>query len=532
MKQMKRIFMLAGMMILTLALMLGAVMTQAQDETVLVIGHAESTDSLDPANGFTQTTSIVNRVTYDTLVTFPDEDASSIEPMLAESWEISEDGTVYTFSLREDVTFHDGSDFSADDVVFSIQRLQNVNGNPSFLADGIEAVEAIDENTVAFTLPAPRPSFLAELTNYAFSISSKALVEANGGTDAENAAEVDTAEAFLNSLSVGTGPYILELWDPQVRTELVKNPNYWGEEPYFDRVIIINIPEAATQAIALEAGDIDVATDLTQEQVAEFEDNEAIQIVRSAAQQVHFILMNEDPEIGGPFSDPLVQQAVRLGLDYEGYQELWGGVIPGSNMSAILPGAYSSLNGNIIERDVERARELLAEAGYPDGLEATLSYPDFTFQGVNMNTNAQKIQADLAEIGIDITLDVGELQVSLEQYRNGEQGFAYWFWGPDILDSADFLSFLPGGKVAEERLNWMAENADPELLALIEAASTETDPDTRLELFGQLQDYNQQSGPFAPFNQPAIQFAVKSDIENFIYHPQWLIDVSIMSRAE
>ncbi|MGB1286609.1 MAG: ABC transporter substrate-binding protein [Aggregatilineales bacterium] len=524
--------MMKKLLILSLLVLLVGSMGLAQDEKVLVIGHAESTDSLDPANGFTQTTGVINRVTYDTLVTFPDDNAASIEPMLAESWEISEDGTEYTFSLREDIIFHDGSPMTASDVVFSINRLKNLNGNPSFLADGIDSVEAMDDYTVVFTLPSNRPSFLAEMTNYAFSVSSQALVEANGGTSADDAAEADSAESFLNGLSVGTGPYILDLWEPQQRTELIVNPNFWGDAPYFDRVIIVNIPEAAAQSQALVAGDIDIALDLSAEQVNALEGNDDITLTRNPSQLVHFILMNEDEEIGGPFSDPLVQEAVRLGLDYNGYVDLWGGVVPGTNMSAILPGAYSSEDGTAMVRDVDRAMELLAEAGYPDGLEVTLDYPDFTFQGVNMNTNAQKIQSDLADIGITVTIAPAELQVSLDEYRNGQQGFSYWFWGPDILDSADFLSFLPGGKVAEERLNWNADGADADLLDLIDAARTAVDQDERMALYGELQDYAQCCGPYAPFNQPAVQYAVGSDIENFIWHPQWLLDVSILSRSE
>jgi peptide/nickel transport system substrate-binding protein len=244
----------------------------------------------------------------------------------------------------------------------------------------------------------------------------------------------------------------------------------------------------------------------------------------------HFLLMNQDPEIGGIVSDPTVQQAIRYALDYEGYKELWGGIVPPTNLTAGLAGAYGEEQA--LSRDLDRARELLDEAGYPNGFDITLQYPDFTWQGVNMNTNAQKIQADLAEVGINVTLEPGELQVSLEEYRNGEQGFAYWFWGPDVLDPIDVLSFLPGGKVATERANWMPENTDPELLDLIEQARTETDPDARIEIFQQLQDALQTNSPFAPFNNPAIQTAYLSDIQNYVNHPQWTLDVSILTRAE
>src|SRR5690606_32148382 len=237
------------------------------------------------------------------------------------------------------------------------------------------------------------------------------------------------------------------------------------------------------------------------------------------------------PELGGPVADPLVQLAIRYALDYEGYRELWSGsVTPGTNMAYILAGAFQQ--DRAFTRDLDRARELLAEAGYPDGFDITLSYPDYTAFGVNMNTNAQKIQADLAEVGINVTLNPGELQVSLEEYRNGRQGFGYWFWGPDILDPIDLLSFVPGGKVAAERANWTIDMVDPEIAALIEQAQVESDPDTRLELFEQLQEFMQQEGIFAPFNVPATQRAYRSDLQGFVWHPQWELDVALLSRVE
>ncbi len=123
-------------------------MSLAQDEKVLVIGHAESTDSLDPARGYTQTTGFIFRAIYQTLVTFPDDDVSAIIPMLATEWSVSEDGLTYTFKLRDDVVFSSGNPLTAADVVFSLMRLKNIQGNPAFLAANIASVTAVDDYTV------------------------------------------------------------------------------------------------------------------------------------------------------------------------------------------------------------------------------------------------------------------------------------------------------------------------------------------------------------------------------------------------
>jgi peptide/nickel transport system substrate-binding protein len=513
-----------------LALLLAAGgVAAAQAEQALVIGHAEITEAYDPAHAFNPTSGMVNRVAYDTLVTFPDGDASEILPLLATSWSISEDGLTYTFTLREDVRFTDGSPLTAEDVAFSFMRLKNVKAQPSFLADPIAAIEAVDERTVAITLTAVRPSFLAELANTAFSVTNADAVRAAGGTDAEDAAETDGAQAYLNQTSVGTGPYVLESWSPQDRTVLVRNPDYWGEQPFFDRVVIVNIPEAATQRVALVAGNIDLATDLTPDQVVALEGNGDIAIFRGPGRWTHFLLMNRDPEVGGPMADPLVAQAVRHALDYEGYRDLWAGsVTPGSNMWVGLAGAYGQ--DRAMTRDLERARALMAEAGYADGFEVTMHYADLTWAGVSLSTNAQKIQSDLADIGITVRLLPGEVQVALEGYRNGTQGFGYWFWGPDKLDPVDFLEFLPGGKVAGERARWTPDMIDEATRALIAQAGVETDAEERLAIFAELQDYAQGDSAFAPFNVPAVQTAFRADIEGYVWHPQWGLDIALLSR--
>jgi peptide/nickel transport system substrate-binding protein len=309
---------------------------------------------------------------------------------------------------------------------------------------------------------------------------------------------------------------------------LVRNPKYVGTQPYFDRVIIQNIPEPATQKTSLEAGDVDLALDLTADQIKGLEGNQDIAIARTPANIVHFLLMNQDPAVGGPVSNPKVQLAIRYALDYEGYTALWGGVQPGTNLAVGLAGAFGP--DKAITHDLDKAKSLLTEAGYPDGFEIELKYPNFSFQGVDMNTNAQKIQSDLAEVGIKVTLKPAELQVALEEYRQGKEGFGYWFWGPDKLDPVDLLSFLPGGNVATQRALWTPEKADKELLSLIDKAKVESDNTARLDEYAKLQDYLQQNGPFAPFNQPDIQTAFRANLEGYVWHPQWLLDVALLSR--
>lgn len=523
-----RRFMILLFVFVLVSLSLGAT---AQDEKVLVVGLSEDYNGLDPHRAYEPGGSLIHKSIYDTLVTFPPDSVSEVIPNLAESWEISEDGLVYTFHLRDDVVFSNGDSLTAEDVVFSFYRMKNLKDNPAFLADGIVSVEAADELTVTLTLEDPDPAILAKLVFDAFSVTNAEVVMEQGGTDAEDAAETDTAELWFNDNSAGTGPYMLESYEPTVQTVLARNENYWGEAPYFDRIIIQNMPEAATQKLALEAGDIHIAMDVTADQLPSFEIDDAIEVFSTQSDTLIFLLMNQDPDVGGVMSDPTVQKAVRYALDYEGLRILSGvgTKIPAAMVPIGFAGALDESEG--ITRDVEMAKELLAEAGYPDGFEVDLQYPDFTYIGTEFGVVAQKVQADLAEVGITVNLVPEELQTSLDLYRSGQHGFGLWLWNPDYQDTLDYVEFLPEGVVGN-RANWTDENADPEILDLRDKVKVETDPEVRNELFREIQLYEQESGPYAPLFQPGVHFAYRTELAGFNYNGQWRVDLTLLSFAE
>lgn len=495
------------------------------DEKVLVVGLSEDYHSLDPSRAYEPGGSLIHHSVYDTLVTFPSDSVDEILPNLASDWNISADGLVYTFNLRDDVVFSNGDPLTADDVVFSFNRMKNLKDNPAFLADTIASVEAADDLTVMLTLEHPDPAILAKLIFDAFSVLNADVVREHGGTDAEDAAETDTAEAWLMDHSAGTGPYMVESYEPTVETILVKNPNYWGEDVYFDRIIIQNLPETSTQKLILEAGDIDIAMDVIADQLPSFEQNDAIEVFSTQSDTLIFLLCNQDPVIGGPVSDPLVQRAIRYAVNYEELAFLSGK--GADNPAAMVPigfaGALDPSEG--LSRDIEQAQDLLAEAGYEDGFEINLEYPDFNYIGTEFGIVAQKVQADLADVGITANLVPQEFQVSLDAYRAGEQGFSLWLWNPDYYDTLDYVEFLPGGVVGN-RANWTDENADQEILELRDAVVTETDAAKRAELFREIQLYEQQHGPFVPLFQPGVHFAFDAELQGFAYNGQWRVDLT------
>jgi peptide/nickel transport system substrate-binding protein len=180
------------------------------------------------------------------------------------------------------------------------------------------------------------------------------------------------------------------------------------------------------------------------------------------------------------------------------------------------------------QRDLEGAKALLAEAGY-SGDEIALSYPDFTYSGINMGTFAQKVQADLQEAGMNVTLKPAEVQVALEAYRQGTEPFGLWFWLPDYADSNDYLEFLPG-RLVGLRTGWTDENADQAILDIRDAALVETNTDARVPLFEQMQDYLIESGPYAPVVQPGVQVGLSPAVKGFVYNLQWRVDLAQLSK--
>lgn len=501
----------------------------AAEPATVVVGVTEDSTSLDPARAYETVPGFVHKATYQTLVTFPDDSVTEIVPLLAESWEISDDGLTYTFKIDPDARFGDGSAVTAEDAAFSINRTKNIKGNPSFLAANFATVEATDPATLVITLTEPDPATLAKLVYGAFSVVSQAQVSANGGTAAADADTTDKAEEWLNANSAGSGPYILEKWDRGVETVLVRNPGYWGEAAPTERIIFRNLPEAAAQKTALEAGDIDLAMDLGADQTAGLENNPAIGIFSGLRETVIFLIFNQDEAIGGPVADPRVQKAIRLALDYEGIKALGGdgAETPPSLLPIGFPAAWPA--DRAPTRDLEAAQALLAEAGFADGFTIDLEYPDTTLVGVNFGTFAQKVQADLAEVGITVNLAPAALQPALEKYRNGESPFGLWLWNPDFIDVTDRLSFLPEGKVGL-RAKWTDANAGDEIKALRDQAKVTTDSAARDEVWSQIQTAWFEDSPFAAILQPGLKVAHSSELQGFFQHPMWGVDVALLSK--
>ena len=505
----------------------------ASDPRTLVVGAAFDIKSLDPARGFEQITEMVHKATYDTLVTLADDDISKIVPDLATSWDVSPDARVFTFHLRSGVTFQSsGNPMTSADVVWSLQRAINIRGNPSFLLDGIVSVTAPDPMTVVVTKSDPDPAFIAKGSFGVFGVLDSKTVMAHGGTNAADAATSDTAEQWLNQNSAGTGPFIMTKYTPDTEVDTQKFVGYWNGDAPFDHVIYRNIPTAAAEKLTVQAGDIDIATEVSPDSVADLQSDSRINVVQGAGVDIFFLAMNENPDqTSGTMSNPLVQNAIRYALDYPGINELVGG--PAITPPSILPvgflGAYGPDHG--FKRDLNMAASLLAQAGYPNGFNIDLHYPtNFTGDGISFDVVAQKIQSDLADVNINVTLKPGEINTEIANYRAGSDGLVLWFWEPDYFDSNDYLVFLPEG-ILGKRADWTNANSDATIQQLRDQIKVETDNAKRAQEWQAAQDYLMQNGPWASVIQPGVYIATRSNIGNYVWNPAWRVNPYILSKS-
>src|SRR5262245_33322343 len=214
---------------------------QSRQETLIIVRDIDDYITNDPSRTYEYTSQMLDQSAYDTLVTVEAPDFTKIQPKLASKWEVSKDGTVYTFTLRPGAKFISGNPVTAQDVRFSFRRLKHLKDNPAFFMDPVKDVEVVNDTTVKVTLDAPDASFLAALAAVPCGIIDSKTVMAQGGTDAEDAKEKDKATDWLNNNSAGSGSYKLVSFKQNEEVVLERNPNYWGAKPYFARIIFKHV---------------------------------------------------------------------------------------------------------------------------------------------------------------------------------------------------------------------------------------------------------------------------------------------------
>ena len=480
--------------------------------------------SFDPARAGEIDGMMVNYACYDTLTR---AENGEIKPWVAASWKTEADNKTYIFTLRDDVTFNSGAKLTAEDVVFSFNRLKNVKGSPSFHMDPIESLEAVDATTLKIVLKDVDAGFLARIAMPTFAITEAKVVKENGGTDAEDADKTDTAQAWLDTNSAGSGPYTLTEYVNKQQAVLTANANYWGpDKPKFDKIVLKQIDDVNTQKLLLQKGEVDFAINITAEQAKELKSDSNVTLHFASTLDFFHIVQNRSIE--GPASKPEVWQAVRYALDYEGIRELCGEGTK-TPYSVIPEGMLGAEPVNTAKQDVEKAKQIMADAGLADGFTVDLEYPALTISGIDFALIAQKIQQDLAAIGITLNLKGQEIGLFLDRMRSAKMPTAISMWGPDYPDPQSQMAFLPGGPPAKNYAGWQA-GADPELEKLGADSAKELDVTKRVALLKQIQDKLVNEGPYVVWAQPTRYYGSTTKVSGVKTDPVFMLDLNALTK--
>ncbi len=457
----------------------------------LIWAQGADVTSLDPHQGKETPAVEVTCQIFDTLVVVNPE-TNEIEPQIAESWE-QVDELTYVFKIRQGIKFHDGSDLTAEDVKFSLDRAIN-SAAVSYIVDFIDTVTVDDEYTVTVKTKAPYAPALRNLAIPFAAIVPKAVVEA------------DEAAFILNP--VGSGPYQFVEWKQNDHVTLKAFDDYYAGKPATENLIMKVIPETSQRSIALETGEIDLAYDMAVNDVAKLKDSTELTVYEIPSLTCWYISMNMNKE---PFNNPLVREALSYAIDR---QLIIDTINAGSGQPAdaiIAPGVFGYYSTGVREYDPEKAKELLAEAGYPDGFETSLWVNDNQSR-IEM---CQAIQNMFQQIGVECAVEVLEFGSYISRTTNGEHDMAYFGWTTSSAD-ADYSYYSLEHSTQQGAAGNRSFIADPEVDALIEEARTNSDEATRTELYKELAIKLDEINNNIPVFYSSINVGASQKVEGFV----------------
>lgn len=444
---------------------------------------------------------------------------SKIVPSLAESWDISDDGLEYTFHLRQGVKFHNGNDFTAEDVAYTFHRMLTVEGgvNTEFIdqikgadellageTDTLEGVEVVDDYTIKVTLKEPFAGFLASISSPGVSIYDSEATEAAGDQFGMDPA-----------VTVGTGPFEFSSWSFNNQLVLTRNEDYWKGASGLPGVVIKIIPDTETQSMMFESGELDILDlDYAADSVDRFTETYPDQIVQGPRVGIVYFTMNFNKE---PFQDVRVRKAVQMSIDRQAILDaLYGG--RGQVEQGIFPHGLIGFNPDQeeIKYDPEAAKALLAEAGYADGFDMEIAADSSASDTMTM---ALEIVSDqLAEVGIRAEIKNYDESTWLETRKSGELGSFMSTWSADYNDPDNFIYTFFGN---EEKTRIRSINyPDTEVMEHVAKARTIVNEDERLAEYKALEEkLIHEDAAWVPMFSRLHLFAVSKRVQGFV--PLW-----------
>lgn len=467
--------------------------------TSITIAVGIDADTLDPEGQTTTTVANMQDYMFDSLL-WPDDERSGVQPgqpqftkltpQLATSWTVSGDGLTYTFKLRHDVKFQDGTDFNAEAVKFNVERQLDPavrNPNRYYFADiDLSRIETPDAYTIALHLKQPSPTLLLRLaTGVAHMLSPTAVKK------------IGNDKIPLGPIDAGTGPYRFKEWVHGDHITLVKNPNYWGRKPYFDEVTFRVVPNAGTRETMLRAGDIQMAFEPPAPDVPALRKDPGLKVVQGASDRDVFIGFNNQ---WGPFKDVKVRQALNYAVNKKAIVQsiLFGlGTILESPTTPFLFG-YTKIQPGGWPFNPVKAKALLAEAGFPNGFSVNFFSP--TGRYIQDYQVAQAVAAQLANVGVRATISTTDwptyVQTLVTPLQRTPLQLFILGWATQYLDADGelFGQFYSGQWPPKGLMSSFYK--DPKVDELLLAGQSTPDPKKRLAIYKEAQELIWNDAPW------------------------------------
>lgn len=485
----------------------------AVDTTFTYSAYSEILTDWDPATEYSNEVIAFHNI-YETLTRYNAE-TQEVEPLLAESWSASEDALTWTFTLREGVTFHTGRPMTADAVKAAIERTIELGAGAAYIWSAVESIEAPDDRTVVFNLSYPSPIDLVASGTYAAYVY-----------DTEAAGDLDLNAWFQEGNEAGTGPYMVESWEPgeEFELRLAAYPDYWGgwDGPHYDRLEFRVTPEATTAAQLLESGQVDYVQRMTPQLWSTFEGKEGFVTTAASSWQTLFALLNT---ADGPLADLNARLGVAYGIDYAGIMAaLQGAAEP---LSGYIPPGLWGHSDDLpnYTYDPERASEYLAKAGYgPEGDPLSLELI-YTKGDADEELVATLMKSNLADLNIDLDVRGLQWQAQWDKGKSADpadrQDIFVFYWWPDYPDPISWFYNL--FRTEEEPFFNLAYYSNPTIDGQMDEASSlsATDRDAAIAMYEQMQVTLLEDAPAIPLYNQVYQRAMLSSVGGYVDNPSY-----------
>lgn len=504
-------------------LLLTAIANAATPPNVLVVGQIAEPKSLDPHAVTAVNDFRILMNVYDGLVQYK-SGTLQVQPALAESWKISDDGLNYTFKLRSGVKFHDGSDLDAEAVKFNFDRMLD-ESHPhhdtgpfplAFFFSAVQQVDVIDPQTVQFTLDAPFAPFLSNLAYPTGLIVSPEAVKKHGKDFGRN--------------PVGSGPFKFAEWESNSHVIVERNDGYWGDAPALEAVVFRPITDANTRVAEMLSGGIDMMVEVPPDNLKEMANDPSFQIHEQAGPHLWFLILNAKE---GPFKDKRVRQAVNYAINKEAIVE---NILQGTAIVADgpTPPAFAWAHNEELTPypySPEKAKALIKEAGF-ENAELTFYVTEGGSGMLDPVAMGTSIQADLAKVGLNVKIETYEWNTFLGKVNPGLEGkadMAEMAWMTNDPDTLPFLALRTAAWPDKGGFN-SGYYSNSEVDDLLEKARTSTDQNERAELYKKMQSIVYDDAPWAFIANWKQNAVTSSAVKNFKLEPSFLLLLKGVSK--